>query len=234
MKYKIKINKLIIFFLVSLVPIISWIIAIKFFLTKIPNNWSDWFFYVVIVLILLIISFALFLSLTYIIEDINKSVILDISSHSIIIKKGHKENIISKKEIIASYHILTREFSRFRFHFPWFNYFPWFKYALIIIKDRKRFFITNLICDPLEILKFLDPRFKTIYTNVPFLDRMIGSEFLTTQEFNKKIIEFEDEFKDYSEQELEKVINNHDIYTDYARHAANNLLEKIANEKRKE
>lgn len=226
MKYKLKFNKLIIFFLVSLVPIISWIFAIKYFIIARPIDWDDWVFYIVILLILLIISITLYLSLTYIIEDINKSVTLDISSHSIIVKKGHKETIISKKEIIASYYVSTREFSRSRFHCHWFNYFPWFKYALLIKEERKRYFFTNLICDPIEILSFLDVRFKTVYTNVPYIDRMIGSAFLTKVEFNKKVIEFEGEFKNHSEQELQKIVDKKDIYADYARMAASNLLKK--------
>jgi hypothetical protein len=222
MKYKLKYDKLFIFLLSCIIPVLVWIIIIKGFI-EYPERLTNWILCVPAIIFMLIISPPIILSLTYIIEDINKSVMYDKSTHSVIIKKGRKEYVINQADIIAAYRISVEK-KPYSSNRGMRYCFPWFKYALIIIKERKRFFVTNLLCEPLEILNLLNMEYKDIYYNVPIIDRGIGSEFLTTAEFNKKVLEFEDEFKNHSEQELRGIIGDKKTYTDYSRQAARNLL----------
>jgi hypothetical protein len=225
MIYKLKATKVIIFSIVLLIGLLIWLFFITCFI-KNQNQWNDWISYVSIILFLLIFSPFIFLPLTYLFEDFNKTVKFDRFSDSIIIRKGRKEFIINKNEIIAAYRIFPDpDKSSYRRY-----YFPWFKYVLLILKEKKRFFITNLICEPTEILNFIESGYKDVFFEVPFLDRWwIGSGFLTKNEFNKKVLEFEDLYKNNTVNKLESIIHDKNNYTKYARQAASNLLKKTNN-----
>ena len=66
-----------------------------------------------------------------------------------------------------------------------------------------------------------------MYWNIPIISRAIGSEFLTNVEFKEKVKEFEEEYQNYSREQLEEIVSKKEIYTEYARQAASELLKKI-------
>ena len=84
---------------------------------------------------------------------------------------------------------------------------------MLILKERKRVYITNLICEPLEILKTIETGYKYVGRDSYGICG-IGSEILTTDEFNNKVMKFEKEFKDHSVNELENIIHDKNTYTE--------------------
>ncbi len=185
------------------------------------NGSLFWAIYIFLVSLFILSLIPLYLSLTYIIEDINKTVQFDFTNKVIVIKKKGKITTIKKDEIIAAYQVMVNMYSGAR------NSLPWFKYLLIIKNERERICITNLICDPEDVLSFLKIKYKTIYWNIPIISRAIGSEFLTNVEFKEKVKEFEEEYQNYSREQLEEIVSKKEIYTEYARQAASELLKKI-------
>ena len=61
---------------------------------------------------------------------------------------------------------------------------------------------------------------------MPLIDKLLGEGLLTTKEFEEKVLEFEDLFKDHSNAKLANIINQKKVYADYAREAASRLLKK--------
>ena len=113
--------------------------------------------------VVLIIFFIIpvFLSVTYIIEDLNKTVQFDFKNHILVVKKKNEIIDIKRNDIIAAYQIIADKFIGVRINFPW------YKYVLIIKNGRKRVIITNLICNPEEIFSFFKIKYKTINWFVP-------------------------------------------------------------------
>jgi len=219
---KVKPGKLIAFIALSL----GYILVFTFTLMKSSNGKeiilsTPFLIFIAVLLIFFLIPF--FLSITYIIEDLNKTVQFDYKNQILIVKKKNEIINIKKNEIIAAYQVIADDFIGSRLNFPW------YKYVLIIKKGRKRVFITNLICKPEEVLSFFKINYKTINRYVPVISRSIGSEFLTSEEFNEKVMEYEEFYKDYSKEKLENVVNNSNIYTEQARQAASNLLKRKIN-----
>jgi len=176
---KVKPLKLVIFVFLSLISIIFFIYLL--FSTVINKN--DLPFWPILIFIIVLLLFSLipfFLSLTYIIEDLNKTVQFDVKNQILVVKKKNEIINIKRKEIIAAYQVMTEKNTGVRI------YFPWYKYAIIITNKRKRIFVTNLICNPEEILSFFNINYKTIYWNIPLISRLIGSEFLIKKESSDK------------------------------------------------
>jgi hypothetical protein len=177
-------------------------------------------FLVFIVVLFIFFLIPFFLSITYIIEDLNKTVQFDYKNQILVVKKKNEIINIKKNDIIAAYQVIADDFIGVRLNFPW------YKYVLIIKKGRKIIFITNLLCNPEEVFSFFKIKYKTINWFIPFISRSIGSEFLTTEEVNEKVMEYEEFYKDYSTDQLEDIVKNSKTYTEQARQAASNLLNR--------
>jgi len=220
--FKLRTKKLIVFLLLTIFSIIFCVFLINVFPNKLDNQ-DKWILIALMIFVLVIYSAPIYLTLTYLFEDFNKTVTLDQSSSTIIIRKGKTEIKILQNEIVAVYHVLVDKDSKARYSQSS------FEYIMLILKERKRFIITNLICKPLDILKFINVAYKTTYYNIPVIDRGLGSEILTTDEFANKVKEFEENFRNHSTQKLIKIISDKQSYMDYAREAAKNLLSQKRN-----
>jgi len=215
--YNLRTKKLVVFLLWTIFSIIICIFLTNALFNN-PDNQNVWILIPFMIFFLVLFSAPIYLTLSYLFEDFNKSVTLDHSTSAIIIRKGKTEIKISQDEIVAAYHVLVDKESNARFRQSS------FEYIILILKERKRFIITNLICEPLDILKFINIAYKTTYYNIPVIDRGLGSEILTTNEYSDKVKEFEENFRNHSTQELIKIINDKHSFMDYAREAAKNLL----------
>jgi len=176
---KVKSFKLVLFIFLSLLSIIFFIYLLFSFLI----NKNDLPFLPILIFIIILLLFSLipfFLSLTYIIEDLCKTVQFDFKNQVLVVKKKNEIINIKKSDIIAAYKIVADEFIGVRLNFPW------YKYVLIIKKGGKRVYITNLICDPEEIFSVFKIKYKTINWFIPVISRGIGTEFLTSDAFGKK------------------------------------------------
>jgi hypothetical protein len=219
MIYKLRIKKLLYFIFLTVISIIFCIYIAKVIYNN-PSHKIDRTFIPFILFFFIFFSAPIFLSLTYLIEDFRKTIKLDKVFHTIIIQKGKNNFTINPIEIVSIYHVLVDKESRATYRQTS------FEYIVIILKERKRFYITNLICDPSVIINFLNLKYKTIYSNIPLIDRKLGFDVLTTDEFNKNVKEFERNFENYSNDQLIKIINDKGSYMDYARQAAINLLNR--------
>jgi hypothetical protein len=61
---------------------------------------------------------------------------------------------------------------------------------------------------------------------IPFFDLNFGNAILTTKEFELKVLEYENLFKEHSDKMLNNIILQKETYTDYAREAAKRILKK--------
>lgn len=173
------------------------------------------------IVIMLFVSPPLLLSITYFYTDLTKKVIIDQNQNQIIIKKRRKETIISHEVVMDSFYVKADDFFSYRRY-----RFPMYKHIVLILKERERVVITNLLCEPELIIETLNLNCKTIYRNIPFIDRFLGGGVLTTKEFESKVLEFENNFQGHSNSMLAEIINQKNIYADYAREAASRILSK--------
>jgi hypothetical protein len=177
---------------------------------------------IIFVLLLTIFFFPpLILSVTYFYIDLTKKVYVDKSQKKIIIHKRGRETIIIQDDILDSFYVRVENKWRYKGY-----YFPMYKYIVLILKERKRVFITNLLCDPELIIGTMNLNSKIIYTNVPFINNSLGSGVLTTKEFESKVLEFETNFQEHSNSKLAEIISQRNVYADYAREAATRILNK--------
>ena len=218
-QYTINKTQLAIFIISALISVV-FLILILFLVLNSQSEFFKWYFILLVVFIFCVSSIPLYLSITYLFEDLNKTIQFDNITKSLIIKKGRKEKIVKRSEIIAAYKVMCDPYSSSRLKFYW------YKYVLLIKNGKERIFITNLICNPEDILNFLKIKYKTFYWNIPVLSRSTGSEFLTTDEFIEKVIEYEEYFINHSDEQLNAIIHDSKTYTEYARQAASNLLKK--------
>jgi hypothetical protein len=219
MIYKVKPLKLFIFIVTALFSVVFFIFLIHIALSA-EKDWTKWITFAFLAFLFIVTSIPFFLSLTYILEDWGKTVQFDEINHLLKISKKGNITTIKRDEIIAAYQVMYDQYSGSRVRFFW------YKYAMIIKKERERVIITNLICEPEEVLSFFKIHYKTFFWNIPVISRSMGSEFLTTEEFNEEVAEFEENFRNYSKEQLQNVLRNPQTYTDYARKAASNLLDK--------
>jgi len=158
------------------------------------------------------------LTTTYFFEDYNKTIIL--KDDKIVVIKNNQSIVIARKDVIDSYYVKVDEYSRSRYQFSQ------YEYILIVLKEKKRIYITNLLCKPNMIIDYFNLKPEEINTNVPFIDRKLGDLNLTTQEFEKKVQEFIVTFGDKTEEDLLKICKQSNVYADYAIKAARQLLDK--------
>ncbi len=164
----------------------------------------------------------LVLSITYFYTDLTKKVFLDETRNQILIRKNGKEISITQGDIMDSFIVQVDNFWSYRRGYR----FPMYKYILLVLKERKREVITNLLCDPDLIESSMNLNCRIIYTSVPFINRTLGSGVLTTKEYAAKVLEFENNFREHSNSMLADIINQKKVYADYARDAATNILNK--------
>jgi hypothetical protein len=172
--------------------------------------------------LILFASPPLLLSITYFYTDLTKKVFLDESRKQIVIRKRGKETVITQSEIMDSFYVKADDFYSGLRHYR----FPMYKYIMLILKERKRVCITNLLCEPEIIIRALDINCKLIYTDFPFIKWTLGSGVLTTKEFETKVQEFENNFQGHANSILTDIISQKKVYADYAREAATRILNK--------
>ena len=200
-------------------------IAMLFIVTVIAVTWHDIIVghitaIVVVLLILIFIPLPMILmSAGYLYEHLSKEVFIDREKKLIIIKKGKKEIIITKSDIVESFHVKGVGRHRIR-------HYDGYEYVLLVLKERVRIYITYLLIDSQDIISLFSLNCKEIKTATPFIDRGMGAGVLTTKEFEQKVKEFELNFQDYTNEKLHSIILNKKEYASYAIEAAIMILEK--------
>jgi len=174
---------------------------------------------IISITLMLFASPPLLLSITYFYTDFTKEVIVD--KTQILVKQRGELTVISQNDVMDSFYVKADDIFSYR------NYrFPMYKYIVLILKERKRVYITNLLCEPELIIKTLELDTKIIYTDFPFIKWTLGSGVLTSKEFETKVVEFEKNFQEHTESKLAEIISQRNIYADYAIEAATRVLNK--------
>lgn len=168
--------------------------------------------------ITLMVILPLFLSCCYLYCDLTKKVFIDEINKTIIIRKRSKDLVITPKDILDACIIRTNPGNR--------SLFPLYKYVILVLKERRRIFITNLLCEPEYIFNVLGLKMNVVESVIPFFDLNYGNAFLTTKEFELKVLEYENSLKDHSDKMLNDIILQKETYADYAREAAKRILKK--------
>jgi hypothetical protein len=218
---KPRIEKTLIFLLVILISV-SFIIFGVFNFFNSPENLKNTMAIIACSIIIIFSIPPLIIAITYFCSDLTKKVFLDETRKQIIIKKRGKEIVISQEEIMDSFCVQVDDFWNYRRGYR----FPMFKYILLVLKERKRVVITNLLCEPELIKSSMNLKCKLIYTRVPFINWTLGGGVLTTKEYEAKVLEFEKNFQQHSDSMLAEIINQKKVYADYAREAATRILNK--------
>ncbi|RZT96376.1 hypothetical protein EV201_1014 [Ancylomarina subtilis] len=191
--------------------------GIYFAITR-PEDMTDARYIFASIFVLFVLGPPIFMTITYYLEEFKKSVTLYENGNKIVIKNNNEEFIINRAEILDSYHVKVDEHNGLRYKFSE------FEYILIVLKGGRRVFITNFLCKPDKILTFLRLKPNMIYTNVPFINRRLGEQYLTPKEFDKKVNEFSEIFRDKKEEDLIKICKQTNVYADYAIRAARQQL----------
>ena len=216
---KPRVDKILIFsvsFLISSLFVIQLIIII----IKRPEDLKDIGSIIIYILFIVLVGPPLVLSTTYFYIDLTKRVFIDENKKQLIIKSRRKEISITRNDIVESYYVRVASLRGSNYKFPF------YKYILLVLKERKRIFITNLLCEPEFLIKHLDLNCKLINSNVPLIDRLLGEGVLTSKEFEDKVLEFENNFQVHSNATLSNIISQKNVYADYAREAASRILKK--------
>jgi len=183
-----------------------------------PEDLTNSGYIIMSLFFLVILGPPIVLTITYFYEDLNK--IITLKDKEIIVVKNNQSIVIKRKDIIDSYYVKVDKYNMTRYKFPQ------YEYILIILKEKKRIYITNLLCKPNLIIDYINLKPEMIYTNVPFIDRQLGDLNLTTQEFEQKVQEFMVNYGDKTEEDLLKICKQSNLYADYAIKAARQLLNK--------
>ena len=107
-----------------------------------------------------------------------------------------------------------------------YRYFDGYEYVLLVLKERVRIYITNLLIDSQDIISLFSLNCMEIESTTPYIDRGMGAGVLTTKEFEQKVKEFELNFQDYPNEKLHSIVLSKKEYASYAIEAARNILEK--------
>ena len=181
-----------------------------------PNVLHDIFIIILVSIVQIYFSIPLILTITYLIEDFKKTIVLNSQTGVLSVENKQDEIKIYKKDIIDFYYVKGNLVRHFTIDFD---------YIVIILKERQRIFITRLICNPQDIIDFIGIEPKEISQILPYLDRKIGSAYLTTQEFEEKVKEFIETYKNKSNEELHNICSHSNTYAEYAIAAAKRILE---------
>ena len=174
---------------------------------------------IISIVLILFASPSLLLSITYFYTDLTKKVIVD--KNQILIKKRGNLTVISQNDVMDSFYVKADEIFSYRKY-----RFPMYKYIVLILKERKKVYITNLLCEPELIINTLELNTKIIYIGFPFLKWTLGSGVLTSKEYETKVIEFEKNFHEHPDSKLAEIISQRHVYADYAIEAATRILNK--------
>jgi len=159
-----------------------------------------------------------FITLTYFKEDFGKKVTINSQNKELIIRKGNMERLISRKDINKCYHIKSDHRNStndpFRVH----------KYLAIHLKSRELIIISSLIIEPKLLLSELGLTSTLIKQFLPYIDYKIGSEFLSQEDYEKKVEEYCEIYKDKSKEELLGICKEPKVYAQYAVESARKLL----------
>lgn len=167
-----------------------------------------------------------YLAASYFIEEIKQDVSFNTTSNEIVVKRNGETISITHNEVVDCYHIKVNRYgSRLKCH--------GFEYVLIILKERKRVYITNLRCTPKEVIGILKINPKELHYKVPILKRHIGDINQTTNEFVNSVNEFYERYKEKSDEQLLSICSQKNVYTPYAIKAARKLLIERADKRNK-
>jgi hypothetical protein len=167
---------------------------------------------------LLIFGLFIVLSASYLYVDLTQKVYLDEYNCQIVVKKNISSLTISAQDIVESYHVKVLD--PFRQRFPLNAY----EYIVLALKERAKIYITNLLINPEQISKCLNIKYKLIITRIPFIDWRIRQGILKSDEFEQKVTEFLERFKDYPTSQLAEILSQKSTYADYAREVASRLM----------
>jgi len=162
---------------------------------------------------------SIILSATYLYTDLTKQIFIDKEKKTLKVRTGKGELYITNEDIKKSYRIKSGRWGRYRI-------FSSYEYVLLVLKERKRVFITGLLAEPNEIISLLSLNCQEIEMRVPFLDIWLGGGVLKEEERNKKTQEYRELFKSFPNNKLQAIVRNHEDYTDIAREAAKQLLKE--------
>ncbi len=215
-KLKLRIDKVLIL-LISVVGTLSLLFLVFY---RLYVHKGDLLFISLAIVIIFLIPCIL--SVTYFYVDLTKQVYLDKSKNEILIKRNGKEFTICHNDVVESFCVMVNSD---KVRNKVFRY-PSYKYIVLILNEKKRIYITCLLSDPETIINILNLKCKTAYSDIPFINWFLGDNVLTTKEYEDKVNEYEDNFRDYSHDKLIEIINNKNVYTDYSREAAQRLLKR--------
>ena len=173
---------------------------------------------VAFILTIIIFGPSFILAVTYLYQDLTQKVYIDEHQKQIIIRQKGNEIRISRQDIVEYFLVRVNEK-----HLHSYRYRP-FNYILIVLKERQKIIITNLLIKPEYIIQFFNLYSTILEKNIPFIERSLGDRNLTSEEFENKVNEFINTFLNYSESELKQIICQKKEYADYARAAASRIL----------
>ncbi len=168
----------------------------------------------------ILVIIPLILSSCYLYVDLTKKVFIDEKNKALVIKKSGKDTIITRHDILDSCTIRTKKYGFSR------SSLPLYRYVILVLSERRRIFITNLLCEPEYIMNVLNLKNNVVETTIPFLDWKYGNGILTTKEFESKVLEYETIFHDHTDKMLNDIVLQTGTYADYAREAAKRILKK--------
>lgn len=167
-----------------------------------------------------------YLAASYFIEEIKQDVSFNTTGNEIVVKRNGETISITRNEVVDCYYIkVERQGPRLKCY--------GFEYILIILKERKRVYITNLRCNPKEVIGVLKINPKELHYMVPVLKRHIGDINQTTNEFVNSVNEFYERFKEKSDEQLLTICSQKNVYTPFAIKAARKLLNERAEKRNK-
>lgn len=214
-KLTLRIEKVLIFLIIIIFFISLFFLSVRNLITHKGDL-------IVILFFLAILLIPFILSVTYFYHDLSKQVFVDKNNRELLINRHGEKSIIRQDDIVESYIVKVdpNKYGHKRIKFPY------YKYIALILKERKKIYITCLLCEPELIIEALNLNCKMEYYDIPFIYSYLGNNVLTTKGYNDRVIEFENNFKDYSNSKLAEIIENKSDYTDYAKEAATILLKK--------
>jgi len=195
-------------------------------LNKIADNFSvlkdvAFLAFCAVVIIVSVIYFGI--SISYLGEDVGKTLVIDKEENALIITKDGKEKQVLIKDIIKCYYVKSSESVFFR------SIFYHHEYLVLILENYDKVFITNLIAKPSVIIDELGLKVDKIETYLPYVDKKIGSGVYNNEEYDLKVKAFYLSFVDKSIDELQLICKRSSLYSKYAIIAAKQVIKEKTN-----
>lgn len=182
-------------------------------------------FMIGVIPLLIFIAPAIFLHISYYIENLGLKIIIDESRNKLIVSKSGKEqaysfsDVISVEQHLAIYH-KNRIDHLSRLETPWTPY----GYLLLRFNDGLQVYVTSLMLDisnpPIIINHTYFRIFPYMKSGIEFSKRRI----IVNDNYENKISQFKSTFKHHSDQQLKEKILNRKTYDKAAVEAARQLL----------